>query len=764
MIVERGIVSCRVLSASDVETAWIRDYLSFPDPKAHWHGGDTHVRMFNSYAGSFPAGFLPMVVKAAGKADIKVEVADKRVPPCSVDVNADLAWLRDYQRGAVDAAVTSGSGIVWASTGCLAGDTKITINRGGNARVLEIKTVVARLCGNHTTNKRNGRAHGWDLTIPTYCQSVRDDGYVCKNRIIRAWSSGVKHVFKVVTEAGHVVRATEDHRFLTPSGTYVRLRELSNGDRIMAVDWPKSSHARREKTQYPFVSNMRNHPYRVKINTERSGHHERVATHRLVAEAYKTGCSLPEFVGRIMLGMTDGMTFLDPKVWHVHHKDRDSSNYSLDNLEILPADEHLRKHAVEEESWKRVSGKATPYKIKSIEHAGDEETFDMEMDAPLHNYVANEIVVHNSGKTEIATALTRVLPCRWLFVVHRTSLAQQAAERYDLRNREHGVDLPPAGVIGDGKWSTSERLTCATFQTLAAGIKSSDKKVTDLLKSTQGVIVDECHVLPSTSFSGVLRGMPNAYHRFGLSGTPLARGDRRSLLAVAAVGPVIHRIRTDFLVDSGVLARPKIVMVEVRGKSDKATYQGVYADAIVRGKKRNATLVEAARRAEKPSMLFVKEVSHGHLLVKMLERAGLKAAFVWGEQGTEKRTALVRDLVSGRLDVVVASVVFQEGIDVPSLRSVIIGSSGKSVIAALQRIGRGMRKTDGKDTFLVYDIADRGCGCDRAAKALGTPGMGLHTGCKWLEKHTAERRKAYVQEGHNVTEEQWVIPGVSDDP
>ena len=362
-----------------------------------------------------------------------------------------------------------------------------------------------------------------------------------------------------------------------------------------------------------------------------------------------------------------------------------------------------------------------------------------------------------AGKTEVATGIVRALPTRWLFVVHRSTLMEQAAERYERRAAEHGTDQPPAGRIGEGKWSEGEFLTCATFQTLAAALKAGDSRAANFLKSVRGVIVDECHVLPAESFYGVMQAMHNARYRIGLSGTPLARGDRRSLLAIAALGPVIHRIKTDTLVDAGVLAKPTIRLVEVRQRSDKPTFQGVYGESIARSKLRNKTLVEAVKRAEKPTLLFVKEVAHGKVLTKMLERAGVPSAFVWGTHSTEQRNRQIRDLTAGRLECLVCSVVFQEGVDIPELRSVVIGSGGKSVIAALQRIGRGMRRADGKTTFEVFDIADRGCGCDEAAKQLGTPGRGLHSGCKWLERHTKERLRAYMVEGHTVVNEKWPV-------
>lgn len=342
-----------------------------------------------------------------------------------------------------------------------------------------------------------------------------------------------------------------------------------------------------------------------------------------------------------------------------------------------------------------------------------------------------------AGKTEVAVGLTRALPCRWGFLVHRTNLMDQAAERYEMR----GGQL--AGRIGEGVWDIPRDCTfvCATFQTLYAGLQGGDLKTTELLEGLDGLIVDECHVLPADSFWKVAMATPNAHFRVGLSGTPLARGDRRSLLAIAALGPVVYRVKSGLLIERGVLARPKVRMVTVTQVSEKKTWQGVYGDCVVRGTPRNRALVNICLRSAKPCFVFVKEVSHGKKLVDMLGKAGINAHFVWGSHSVDYRKSLVKRLVMGHFDVLVCSVIFQEGIDVPELRSVVVGSGGKSVIATLQRLGRGMRVerdkdgnvVEGGDEFEVWDIDDRGN--------------------KWLERHSRARRNAYSGEGFETVVE-----------
>jgi superfamily II DNA or RNA helicase len=345
------------------------------------------------------------------------------------------------------------------------------------------------------------------------------------------------------------------------------------------------------------------------------------------------------------------------------------------------------------------------------------------------------------GKTEVAIGLTLILPCRWLFFVHRAGLLRQTAARYHDRT---GLD---AGIVGDADWDVPDgcQFVVATYQTLAAKLRRGDTRAQAVLDSAQAVVFDEAHTLPADQFFRVAMGTPNAYYRVAMSGTPLARTDRRAVYTVACTGPVIYRVPTPTLMDLGILSRPNIRMCTVVQKGDPrrhdfygdgptgepTTYQGVYGHYVVRSAVRNKALVKDATEIPKPALLFVKELAHGRALTERLTKAGVRTEFVWGSHGTATREAAIKRLVRNDVDVIVCSVIFQEGIDIPSLAGVVVGSGGASVIAAIQRVGRGSRRAEGKTTFEVRDIFD--------------------AGHPWLERHAKARRKAYLAEGYEVS-------------
>ncbi len=362
-----------------------------------------------------------------------------------------------------------------------------------------------------------------------------------------------------------------------------------------------------------------------------------------------------------------------------------------------------------------------------------------------------------SGKTEIIVGLTRAIPCRWLAVVHRSQLADDIAARFEKRS----TGLYASRIL-EGRWEMHEdaTLTVATYQSLNSAMKRGAEhglkdetylRVRKLLGETEGLLVDECHTLPADSFYRIAMSTKAAYYRVGLSGTPLARGDKKSMYAIAAIGPVVYRVRSQLLIDRGVLARPTVRMLTCNQNGGGVTWTGVYGANVVRSAKRNATVLGMVKRATKPAFVFVQQVEHGKALAKMLINAGIPAEFVWGSHSLDYRKSLIRRLVAGHFEALVCSAVFHEGIDVPELRSVVVASGMKSVIATLQRLGRGMRVDrtadgtirEGGEKFEVWDVLDKGN--------------------RWTEKHATLRQAAYASEGYEtfVEPEPQVLPVAS---
>lgn len=331
-----------------------------------------------------------------------------------------------------------------------------------------------------------------------------------------------------------------------------------------------------------------------------------------------------------------------------------------------------------------------------------------------------------SGKTEMMVAITRRAPCEWIMMTHRTELVTQFAERYHLRTGE------TAGTFASGVWKRGScNVTVATFQAVFRSARQKPNKRGDLprlVEAVRGLLIDEVHGQSAATYYRGTQLFEHAYFRFGFSGTPLHRGDEDALLTIGAVGPVVATVSYQELVDAGVLARPiarAVVCDQKAGKS--GGWVDTYQRLVSRSSRRNQLIADVCERVKLPCLVFVDELKHGKYLVDRIAGSGFRVDFVHGKHAPAVRRSGLRRLAEGDLDILVCTVIFQEGIDIPSLRSVVVAGGKSSSVACLQRAGRGMRRAPGKETFELWDVLD--------------------TGQEWLERHAHDRLETLRGEG-----------------
>jgi hypothetical protein len=316
--------------------------------------------------------------------------------------------LRAYQRDMVGFLAARSYAINADPMRCLSGETPIKVRRGTKSIELSMEELAAGLLG-----KRN-----WDLSLPTYAQSMDEEGSVKLNRITLLHRTGHKFCLKVVLSNGMELVATPEHRIATPDGMKL-LEELEPGDWVLVSEPPESKGYRtRQHSTYRY--GLWDHPYAEKLTVNRKDRPNeevaRVKRHRLSAEAKVNGLGLEEFCERIRDGNIKGLKFLDPQQWHIHHLDGDHANDAQENLVPMTHSDHARHHG-EEENWRFVAHRAMPVFIKKILPAGEHDTFDLTVENPHNNYVAGGIIVSNSGKTPTTLAAAALVGSKKTLIV-----------------------------------------------------------------------------------------------------------------------------------------------------------------------------------------------------------------------------------------------------------------------------------------------------------------------------------------------------------
>jgi len=120
-------------------------------------------------------------------------------------------------------------------------------------------------------------------------------------------------------------------------------------------------------------------------------------------------------------------------------------------------------------------------------------------------------------------------------------------------------------------------------------------------------------------------------------------------------------------------------------------------------------ILEAVRRVvdDASSMRafgFCVGVSHAEFMARRFTEAGIPAEAVTGSTPDEKRRAAIEGLRSGKLKCIFSVDVFNEGIDVPTIDTVLFLRPTESPTVFLQQLGRGLRRAPDKAGLTVLDF------------------------------------------------------------
>jgi len=124
---------------------------------------------------------------------------------------------------------------------------------------------------------------------------------------------------------------------------------------------------------------------------------------------------------------------------------------------------------------------------------------------------------------------------------------------------------------------------------------------------------------------------------------------------------------------------------------------------------RNKIIVESVQKSlnlNHKCLISVTKTAHGKLLEELVTQSGVSTKFLYGGNSIEERMEWLGKLKQGEIKVLIASSIFNVGIDVPDFHTIINAAGMKAYIDLIQRLGRGLRKKE-KDNSLTYiDFVD----------------------------------------------------------
>lgn len=350
------------------------------------------------------------------------------------------------------------------------------------------------------------------------------------------------------------------------------------------------------------------------------------------------------------------------------------------------------------EGEKEIVGSVPPFIVGKIPRVDQERQLAKAISEQRGTLVAPT----GSGKTLLAAWLFSAFPhTKRLFLCHTTVLVTQAFNDFI----SYGFNSEDISIVGDGTKNATGKIVIATRQSFINIPK-------DAYYEFDMVIVDETHHVSSFDgqYANILRELPCPI-RIGLTATPPL--NQEAIMAIEGLlGPNIDSVTLKEGIEKEILAKPILRVISVPRDSELAQlgYEKAYDLGIINRKARNRLIMKIVKEQvsnNETCLLLIDRREHGERLLEMAELLQVPAVYIQGSTENEVRENVRESLKNKDIPCVIATQIWNEGVNIPSLDNILLVGDSKSIQAILQKIGRGLRRTEEKKTVKIWDFFDR---------------------------------------------------------
>ncbi|MEX2320096.1 MAG: DEAD/DEAH box helicase, partial [Saccharospirillum sp.] len=297
---------------------------------------------------------------------------------------------------------------------------------------------------------------------------------------------------------------------------------------------------------------------------------------------------------------------------------------------------------------------------------------------------------------------------RLLFVAHREEILKQAQHTY--RQVLHD---PNFGDLLTGHHDPEQHNHLfATIQSLQSRALLAQLGA----DYWQVVVIDECHHIEAKGFEQFVTTVEPAV-LLGLTATP-ERHDGKNILRHfhnRPDGTPAAQLRLWHALDLQLLAP-----FEYYGCDDGEDYRTIswgqpqleqqqLSNLLTGNQMRARTIINnwrnlVADTRQCKALAFCVSVEHAEFMTAQFNQAGINARLVTGKTNRDDRNAAPRQLQNGEINVIVTVDLYNEGIDLPFVDTLLLLRPTQSATVFQQQIGRGLRLYEGKESCLVLDF------------------------------------------------------------
>lgn len=333
----------------------------------------------------------------------------------------------------------------------------------------------------------------------------------------------------------------------------------------------------------------------------------------------------------------------------------------------------------------------------------------LEVERTVHNRYRNLLVAATgTGKTVISSFDYKNFKkenksAKLLFLAHRKEILEQALSTFQgvLRDNNFGE------LWVDGKVPTNYEFVFASIQTLNNRLDNLNfsKEFFDF------IIIDECHHLTASSYRGIINYF-NPKVLLGLTATPerMDGGDIKEDF----YGRIAAEIRLPEALNRKLLCpfqyfgiSDSVDLTRVnweRGRYIPSELSNIYTG----NDRRVGEIISALDKYTKDyhevrSLGFCVTIEHAKFMAEKFSMAGFKADYL-ASTNTQNRDVVRSKLQKKEINYLFVVDIFNEGVDIPEIDTVLFLRPTESLTVFLQQLGRGLRLAEGKECLTVLDF------------------------------------------------------------
>lgn len=333
----------------------------------------------------------------------------------------------------------------------------------------------------------------------------------------------------------------------------------------------------------------------------------------------------------------------------------------------------------------------------------------LKVERNIHGRFNNLVVAATgTGKTMVAAfdfkRFQKKNPhAKLLFVAHREEILKQSRQTFRAVLRDSSF-----GELWVGNYQPEH------YDQLFVSVQTLKNKLSELQFSSDFydfIIIDEVHHISANSYRPILKSFtPDIL--LGLTATP-ERQDGANILedfceVIAAELRLPDAINERYLCPFQYFGVDDTVDLSriswQAGRYDRDELTKVYTmnDARVDHILRNMQDIIGDLSSIR-ALAFCVSQDHAEYMKRKFISQGVKAEVLTSRNGQD-RTALRNQLVHREINVLFVVDIFNEGVDIPEVDTVLFLRPTESLTIFLQQLGRGLRLTDGKDCLTVLDF------------------------------------------------------------